>query len=452
MKKLYIGIITVILVAFGACETNFENPNAIIEEQILTTPEGMIGSTVGITEHFATSTLLKIVEVTGLTTREIGNTLTYMTPYELVMGGADLPTENTGTTALWERLLRDKGLAERIIDNIDEVTFDAVTYEPEQKIGIKAYAKFMRAITIGYLAQSWEQIPLLNSDDGNAKFVDRNTALAEAINLLESAIADVSATSGSAEYINDLVSDEFDFESVLNAFLARYNLFAGNYTAAISAADNVDLTSPSVWTYDGSISWNPVYSFAVFDDPDTRPTDDFGLVGKEPEPGDGRIAFYLSSSPDVGIPDNCSWPVEDLAGFFTSASDPIPVYLPGEMLLIKAEAYARNNDLTNAVIYINLVRQKTNDIFGVNANLGAWAGNPASQSEILDEIYKNRCIELFFQGLRLEDHKRFYPNYIPDVYDPPYEGNCSVERNRNYYPYPYEEKFNNSNCPPDPSI
>jgi len=448
MKKIYIGILAIMLVVFGACETEFENPNAIIEEQVLTTPEGLIGATLGMTEHYATSSLGKVIEVTGLSTREIGNVLTYMTPFELVMGGTDLPNENTGITALWNRMLKDKGLAESILANID-----AVNFEPEKKAGIKAYAKFMRAMTIGNLAQNWEQIPLVNAEDGNAQFVDRATALAEAVSLLESAISDVNGATGSADYINGLVSSEFDFESVLNAYLARYSLFAGDYTKAISASDNVDLTSRSVWTYDGVTSRNPVYDFAVFNNPDTKPTDNFGLVnGREPEVGDERIVFYMDPSTDVGIPENCSWPVEDLTGFFTAENSPIPVYLPGEMLLIKAEAYARQNDLANAVVNINLVRQKTTDVFGVNANLAAWAGNPANQAEILDEIYKNRAIELFFQGLRLEDHRRFYPTYIPDEYAPPYDGNCSVERNRNFYPYTYEERFNNSNCPADPAI
>jgi hypothetical protein len=448
MKKIYIGILAIMLVVFGACETEFENPNAIIEEQVLTTPEGLIGATLGMTEHYATSSLGKAIEVTGLSTREIGNILTYMTPFELVMGGTDLPNENTGITALWNRMLKDKGLAESILANIE-----AVNFEPERKAGIKAYAKFMRAMTIGNLAQNWEQIPLVNAEDGNAQFVDRATALAEAVSLLESAISDVNGATGSADYINGLISSEFDFESVLNAYLARYSLFAGDYTKAISASDNVDLTSRSVWTYDGVTSRNPVYDFAVFNNPDTKPTDNFGLVnGREPEVGDERIAFYMEPSTDVGIPENCSWPVEDLTGFFTAENSSIPVYLPGEMLLIKAEAYARQNDLTNAVININLVRQKTTDVFGVNANLAAWTGNSASQSEVLDEIYKNRAIELFFQGLRLEDHRRFYPTYIPDVYASPYEGNCSVERNRNFYPYTYEERFNNSNCPADPAI
>lgn len=448
MKKIYYSVLAILLVVFGACETEFENPNAIIEEQVLTTPEGLIGATLGMTEHFATSTLWKIVEVTGLTTREIGNTSTFATPFELVMGGAQLPDENTGITALWSRLLRDKGLAERILANID-----AANFEPEKKAGIKAYAKFMRAITIGYLAQNWEQIPLVNAEDGNSEFVNRTLALEESINLLESAISDISGTSGAADFIDGLVSSEFDFESVLNAYLARYNLFAGHYNEAINAADNVDLASRSVWTYDGVNSRNPVYDFAVYNNPDTKPTDNFGLVnGKEPEAGDGRVTFYLSSLDSLGIPDNCSWPVEDLTGFYTSESDPIPVYLPGEMLLIKAEAYARLNDLGNAVTYINMVRQKTNDVFGLNAGLGPWTGNAASQTEVLDEIYKNRAIELFFQGLRLEDHRRFYPSYIPDVYAPPYNGNCSVERNRNFYPYPYEEKINNANIPADPEI
>ena len=450
MKKLYISILAILLVAMAACKTEFENPNAIIEEQVLTTPEGLIGATLGMTEHYATSDLWKIIEVTGLTTREIGNTSTYATPFELVMGGAQLPDENTGITALWNRLLRDKGMAERILANIDEVNF-----EPEKKTGIKAYAKFMRAITLGALAQNWEKVPLLNSEDGNSEFVTRNEAFTEAINLLKSALSDVAGTSGSADYINDLVSSEFDFESVLNAYLARYNLFAGNYNEAISAADNVDLTTRSVWIYDGVNSRNPVYDFAVYNNPDTKPIDNFGLpAGKEPEAGDGRILFYLSPLDSLGIPDNCSLPVEDLTGFFTSESNPIPVYLPGEVMLIKAEAYARLNDLGNAVTYINMVRQKVNDPFGVNANLPAWTGNTASQSEILDEIYKNRCIELFFQGLRLEDHRRFYPDYVgPNgVYKPPYDGNCSVERNRNFYPYPYEEKINNANIPPDPEI
>ena len=117
------------------------------------------------------------------------------------------------------------------------------------------------------------------------------------------------------------------------------------------------------------------------------------------------------------------------------------------MLLIKAEAYAMSNDLPNAVTNLNLVREKTNDIFGVNAALGAWAGDVNSQSEILDEIFKNRSIELFMSGMRFEDSRRIHPGL-----NIPTSGDYFIERNRNYYPYPFDERENNPNIPADPSI
>jgi hypothetical protein len=94
-----------------------------------------------------------------------------------------------------------------------------------------------------------------------------------------------------------------------------------------------------------------------------------------------------------------------------------------------------------------LIRQKNNDPLGVNANLPAWTGDETSQSDILEEIYKNRCIELFLTGLRFEDSKRFHPDFVV-----PTSANTTNERNRNYYPYPSIERENNPNTPTDPSI
>ena len=70
-----------------------------------------------------------------------------------------------------------------------------------------------------------------------------------------------------------------------------------------------------------------------------------------------------------------------------------------------------------------------------------------SQAELLEEIYKNRCIELFFTGQHLADSRRFHPNLSisPNT-------DLTSERNRNYYPYPQEERDNNTNCPVDPEI
>ena len=44
----------------------------------------------------------------------------------------------------------------------------------------------------------------------------------------------------------------------------------------------------------------------------------------------------------------------------------------------------------------------------VNAGLVAWTGDGNSQTDILEEIYKNRSIEMFLTGMRFEDSRRFH--------------------------------------------
>ena len=116
------------------------------------------------------------------------------------------------------------------------------------------------------------------------------------------------------------------------------------------------------------------------------------------------------------------------------------------MLLIKAEAYAQT-DLPSAIAPLNAVRTKTDDIFGVNAGLLDWTGDATDKTAVLNEIYKNRCIELFLTGMRLEDSRRMHGSFTPSD-----DIDYINERNRNYYPYPFAEKENNVNCPADPSI
>ncbi|WP_457617213.1 RagB/SusD family nutrient uptake outer membrane protein [Lutibacter sp.] len=441
MKKL-INIIIVVISVFSitSCETDFTNINEPAEDQVLTSKAGLLGVSVGMTEHFATSTLSPIVEIPGLSTREFGNTLTYVTPGELVLGGSLLSNDNAGITRLWDRLLRDKGMAESILANVD-----AVEMEPGTKSGLKAYAKWFKAMTLGYLIQNFEQAPINNSLDGASLFNTRAEVLTECINLLESAKSDLAASPISDEFSG--IIPNIDLPNVINAFLARYNLFAGNYNEAITAANAVSLTSISEWWYDGSTAKNPVWGFAFYNSPDTKPQDDFGLTGAYiPEANDGRRAFYLTPvnefETDFGMHG-----VDNAAGFFDDAAKSIPVFLPGEMLLIKAEAYAMLNDLPNAVANLNLVREKTNDVYGVNAALGPWAGNANSQADILDEIFRNRSIELFMTGMRLEDSRRIHPSLVP-----PASGDYYNERNRNYYPYPFDERENNPNTPSDPAI
>jgi hypothetical protein len=300
----------------------------------------------------------------------------------------------------------------------------------------------------------YEQVPINNSADGQATFSDRATALAACVSLLETGRDALNANPVSAEFISKVLGTDMDLLNSINAFLSRYHLMAGNYTAAITSADavlNSTGQATSYFAYDAN-NVNPIWNRVNPSASDLRPQTNFGLVGAfMPEVADERIAFYLGADAGFANGDAGGQALSEMLGFFTTSTSSIPVYLYGEMLLNKAEAYARTPDLPNAVTQLDLVRTKTTDPYGVNANLVDWVtfgGDPNDQAAILEEIYKNRGIEMFLTGMRFEDSRRFHPGLL----SVPNAPNTTNERNRNYYPYPTIETDNNNSAPAEPAL
>lgn len=206
----------------------------------------------------------------------------------------------------------------------------------------------------------------------------------------------------------------------------------GNNDAAIAKAAAVDLTKKSVYFFNNT-NPNPVFRSALVSNNVYGIRANFGLTGSlTPDPNDKRIAFHLTKNTSNG------------SGFFQSDVTTIPIYLPGEMLLIQAEAYARKNDFPNAKKFLDsvLTKKSANDVFGLGADLPPYAG-ALTQPALLEEIFKNRAIELYLSGLKLEDSRRF---------NRPAPGTPNAERSRNFYPYPQQERDGNPNTPGDPTI
>ncbi|MGI9543686.1 MAG: RagB/SusD family nutrient uptake outer membrane protein [Cyclobacteriaceae bacterium] len=430
---------------FTACETEFANPNNPTEEIVLGTKDGLFALAIGIRQYYSVTALRQVIEAPGITTRELGVTNTFLNINELAKGGAELPGESGGITNPWVTLLRAKGMAESLIEGANTITLTDGT-----RSGLLAYGNLFKAMNLGNLIQMFEQVPIDNSEDGAAPFSDRAMVLAEAISLLENARDLLSSTPVSDEFKSSVLWADLNLQKSINAFLSRYHLLAGNYAEAIATADAAlnDASSPvsSFWVYDAN-NQNPIWNRTV-NSADLDPQTNFGLVESLiPEAGDGRVNFYLGASSGNANADAGGQPLSEMLGFFGDETSPIPIYLFGEMLLNKAEAYARQNQLNDAVTQLNLVRQKNNDPMGVNANLGAWTGNAGSMDDILEEIYKNRSIEMFLTGMRFEDSRRIHPNF-----QVPLEANTTNERNRNFYPYPTIERENNPNTPSDPAI
>jgi hypothetical protein len=151
---------------------------------------------------------------------------------------------------------------------------------------------------------------------------------------------------------------------------------------------------------------------------------------------DKRLAFYLNpgASPTVNLG----------FGFARNNTSDIPVYLSGEMRLIKAECLVQT-DIPAAMAELDGVIKKkaADDVWGIGADMAAGYTGVATKDGILTEIYRQRCIELCNMGLRLEDNRRFNrPGSDQPI--------GTRERGRDFMPYPQTERDNNSSTPADP--
>jgi len=439
-KIKYAALALTIMLFATACKTDFDNPNAATEADAFASREGIIATTVGMQQVYSTSGVRWMVETPAITTREAGITTTFQNMIELEDGGTDLPNFNSNVKGMWSTMLSVMRIAEEVEANTPNIELQAGTTS-----GLLAYAKLFKAMCIANLAQSYDQVVIQTNPDNAAVFVSRAEGFQAAITLLNEAQALIAANPISDEFINEITLGNIDVPNTINAMLARFNLFAGNYADAIVAATSVDASSTSVFAYDTQ-NVNPIWNRVNNNNANFKPRDNFGLPAEFVfDPMDGRLAFYLiplNENNQNGLP------IEDLAGFFDNLTKSIPVYIPDEMQLIIAEGNLRkaSPNLAAATTAINNVLTDTNDVFGINANVAPYAG-ANTIDDLLDEVYRNRRAELFLIGTSLEDSRRF------DRPEPSGTSmNYSEERNRNFYPFPDTERNSNPNTPTDPSI
>ena len=416
-----------IMLAYSSCKKNYIDPNRATDEQVFSSPRSLTGVATGLQRVYTlgrASTLYNLITINGLTTNELivvntGNTA----EVQLATGGNAVDGNHSMLTTFWSttnKVVYDADLVIASAKNLPDKNFAS---------GLIAYAGIFKALSLGDMAQFWEKVPAEIGE--KVSFIDRVDGFKRTIAVLDEALAAVAANPISASFTANIPAG-IDIINTLHALKARYSLFAGLYPQALAEANLVDITKKSTFNFD-ALSLNPLYEVATSTNNVVQPKDStLGLlVPLQPSLTDGRVPFYTSINATIA-------PRFRINGFGAAAATAFPVYLPGEIILIKAEAYARATtpDLANGTIELNKVVTKNNDIFGVNANQPAVA--PATQAALLEEIYRQRSIELFMSGLKLEDMRRFNrPN---------------SERKRNLMPYPIRERDNNPNTPPDPTL
>jgi len=412
-----------------SCKKDYLNPNAATDAQVFTTARGMMGVATGIQRTYSLNIPLQSLSTTGLLTNELflvnaGNA----SELQLSQGGASVDGSNGLLTSIWTICHKTIWEANNVIAAAQGLP------DKGYAAGLIGYSSILKAQAMGVLSMYWEKVPD-TAGVVNVTFIDRVANYNKAVNLLTAALANIQTNPIPANFNTDIIAG-VSIVNTLNALRARYALFAGNYDLARSSAAAVDLTARSVFNYEAAFA-NPVFAGATGTNNLVQPIDStMGLpLGIRPDLADARVPFYIAVNPTIA-------PRFRFFGFWNAPATAIPMYVNDEMRLIQAECFLRqaSPNTTEAVNLLNTILRQTPaaDVNGVGANLAAGYTGATTTDALLTEVYRNRCIELYCSGLKMEDMRRF--------------GRALAERKRNFLPYPFRERDNNPNTPADPAF
>jgi starch-binding outer membrane protein, SusD/RagB family len=433
MKRIINISAVALVVLLASCKQDFVNPNASTETDVYGSIRGLNGVATGLQRTYVDGRqgpLFNVVTSGGALCNEFrlmnaGN----VDEAALFTGGGSVDPTNGIVNNLW---IYDN----KIIYEADKLIAAASALgDKNYASGLIGYASIFKALAIGTMASFWDNVPASpGTNAAPASFQTRTAAYTRAVKVLTDAQAAIAANAISPSFAANVPSG-IDIPNTLNALKARYSLFAGDYTTALSAASAVSLSVKSEFRFD-AINTNPVFTVCTATNNVYQVLDStLGLLGSlQPDLTDKRVPFYTSIN-------TAAAPRHRISGFYAGTTTAVPVYLPGEMTLIKAECYLRQASPNTAAAKTELdaILTKTpgSDAFGVGAQLPTYSG-PVTVTDLLDQVYRNRCIELYMSGMKLEDNRRF--------------GRPVSERKRNYYPFPFRERDNNPNTPPNPAF
>lgn len=425
-SNISFAVVLMATLSIGAgCSKDYNDPNNPTTEAVFSSVRGITGVAVGLQRVYTAgraSNLYNRITIDGFTTNQFiivnrGNTA----EDQLERGGTVVDGTNTMLLGLWNS-------SNKIIYDADKVLQAAASIgDKGYQSGLIGYTTIFKALALGDMSMIWEKIP--DGNGTNVNFISRVEGFNRAVSEIDKALAAIQANPISSSFTNNIPAG-IDIPNTLRALKARFLLFAGKYPEALVAANAVDISRKSTFNFD-LVNPNPIFETATATNNVYQPIDStLGLLGDlQPDLADKRVAFYTNIS--------ASLPRFRIKGFADANTTAFPIFLPGEITLIRAECLARQStpDLAGAQAALNSVITKTSDIYGVAAALPAIS-TPLSQTALLEQIYRHRCIELYMSGLKLEDMRRF--------------GRPNSEKRRNFMPYPFRERDNNPNTPADP--
>lgn len=398
MRLIRQRAVLVAAISLGACNLDLQNPNSPTEAQVTTNVDGVIALATGLQSRFATS-YGNYAYTAGLVTDEFASTSAALISISDAEQGA-VPSGTGIADAVFNAVYRTVRTADDLLAGANALAADL---DPGTRSGLKALAWTLKAEAIGEALQSYQKVPLQTYGVTAPTYESRSAGLVVVRALLDSAAATVTSTAPSAFFNSSILTPGVSLPNVIQLYRARYARMANDQATALSASNLVARTGSaalSVLTFPAP-TVNP---FAAV----TGGTNGIAVrrsFRTSMLPQDQRFSYFVTPSTTltgrVGA-------LLDPFSRWASPQAPLPVYMPDEALLIKAEALALQGNLPSAQAVLDSVRT---DCAGGRGLDDPKACLPAliaalTQAELLTEIYTQRRYELLGTGQRWEDARR----------------------------------------------
>ena len=327
-------------------------------------------------------------------------------------GNSELDAGSFYTTRPWAAFYTNIRNANILIQSVNTIQGDALS--DAEKNGVFGFAntikgyQYLMALTM----QNENGIRLQNETDvqQTGALLSKEDAYAQIAALLDDAAADLQNAGSAFSFSLSSGFDGFNtpagFLQFNRALRARVAAYRGNFDAVLTALDDSFVDEAA----DLGLGVYHVYSTAtndqlnpVFADPNAGSGDSWVAHPSwvaDAEAGDERVDNKVVLRDEEASLDGLS---SNYGLFVYQSQDaPFPIIRNAELLLLRAEALAQRNnagDLDDAEEDLNVIRNA--------AGLSDFDRGTGGQAAVIDEMLRQRRYELFFEGHRWIDMRRY---------------------------------------------
>jgi tetratricopeptide (TPR) repeat protein len=452
MKKIIYIVSVAVTFTLGSCDVLDQEPYTSLEaETAITNPAAAQGALLGLYDGLQDNDYYgRLYQVYGdLPADLVDHTGTFPTLLEI--HNNTISPSNITMTNTWLDIYDVVNRANEILAQVPDVSGLA----PEEKDAILGQAHFVRGLAFFDLLRLWGKFADQSSEYGIPLRLEPTRA--EDLGGEGASRASVAATytqiisdlDEAVELMGETASANAGYASGLaaKALLARVYLYKGDYDLALQNANDV-ITS-------GAYSLEPSFNDLF----EGNPSNEFIFVLKFnaqdansqafhyfPSAFGGRREYAPSAAYEAMVSTEGDLRAQGSLGYtsneqrfgtkyreISTGSDPAFIIRYAEVLLIAAEAAARQGDLAAAVEYLNLVRERA----GLE---GFEESDFASTNAFVDAVIEEKAKEFAMEGVRWFDLVR--TNKLNEV--------LGIDNNLTTFPIPQRERDVNPNIAQNP--